>query len=176
MGVIFCTGDMKVTSKPVSSSHLQDKHTGQLGLESQLLPARSDPSSGRLLLHLSLSIFHKLYSSASAPSCITRPVTLQGDQYNYFSPLKYLEITHLVFRQPLKPKTEGNGASALTPSCSLPRQERPPNQTVLLLQNQGLAISKSLFQQRCLAAWRRERAGQGEALTITDGRIGQAGT
>lgn len=45
------------------------------------------------------------------------------------------------------------------PSCSLPRQERPPKQTILLLENQGFGISKSLFQS---AAWLHgEESAQG---------------
>lgn len=38
------------------------------------------------------------------------------------------------------------GVSAQMPSCSSPRQAKPPKQTIQLLQKQGSAISKSLFQ------------------------------
>lgn len=37
------------------------------------------------------------------------------------------------------------GVSAQMPSCSSPRQAKPPKQTTQLLQKQGSAISKSLF-------------------------------
>ena len=58
------------------------------------------------------------------------------------------------------------------PSCSLPRQERPPKQTILLLQNQGFAISKSLFKS---AAWLHgEESAQGR-VKLSPSQMAQSG-
>lgn len=111
--------------------------------------------------------------------CCRSTVYLSGEQGQSFNkksifsaPLRNLKIIQVIFRQHLEPQTEGSGVPAPTslvpwPFCSLPRQEKPPEQTVLLLQNRGFGVSKSPSQGR-LAAW-RACTGQGKALSTTDG-------
>lgn len=103
--------------------------------------------------------------------CCRSTVYLSGEQGQSFNkksifsaPLRNLKIIQVIFRQHLEPQTEGSGVPAPTslvpwPFCSLPRQEKPPEQTVLLLQNRGFGVSKSPSQRRLA---HRERA-QGRA-------------
>lgn len=134
----------------------------------QVLPARTDLSSGTLQLQLSSSIFCTLNPSVPpvplwGRSRGTRPPAshLAGrpGQIFPFSPLKYLEVAHLVFRQHLKSKERKREFQLRCLPAPRPDKQNLQNKPFSCYKNRALPCPRA--SSKVLIGCRGNR-GQGE--------------